>query len=175
MDASASKDNNNDAAAAEDPTPEEMNMALDDDGDETDSSILANVTLIENPADTPVSKREEPPPGLQWHDDAILECFQLAVYTHHVEVSAEEQHQIGDEATTIESTTNVPEPFVWSLKETKPDGAIADVPPNDAFPDGWRPKSLPLPAWAATLDPSISGIMPDKPEDEAAAGPTLSS
>lgn len=124
---------------------------LMDEMDDEDSSLLVNVPLFETPEEgaPKPSKREQPPEGLTWQDDAILSCFQVAVDTHKLQVETKE----GTEET-------IPASFLWSAPSSTDNG-------HDN--DDWTPKPIPLPIWAATLDPTISGILlvEDNKRDEA--------
>ena len=56
----------------------------DDDGcNDDDSSLLINVPLLQSSADVASKILDQPPEGFEWNDNAIMECFELAVKTHY--------------------------------------------------------------------------------------------
>lgn len=103
----------------------------DDASSSSSSSLLVDVPLMTNPSATTAvihqpSKLEEPPEGLAWNDNAILQCFQLAQSTH-------------DMTTTTEATSS--NSMIWE----KPvnsffEGSTADL----EFLTKWKPKELTL-------------------------------
>jgi hypothetical protein len=104
--------------------PEEELPSSSDD----DSSL--GVPLFTTPQPP---KPEEPPKGLEWHDEAIQECFDLALQTHD-----DDQQQ---------PSTNRGE---WSMPTLQFFGNQHD----EEFLATWRPGSLSLPIWA--VDPFTS-------------------
>jgi hypothetical protein len=124
----------------------DSDIDYDDDDDDDDSSLLVDVPLIEHPGQASPKKLEEPPEGLQWNDDAILECFQLAVATH------DQTTTILPQATHADSNDNYTLkilPFEWSAP-TNNNSKSSDM----EFLSTWKPKSLPLPIWA--VDPFVA-------------------
>lgn len=95
----------------------------DDDDDETfdlDVDVPLVITQIEQP------KAQRPVEGLKWKDDAIQDCFQLALSTHDDEINNKERNY-------------------WSLP---PFGNE-----DHEHLELWRPASLTLPFWA--VDPYV--------------------
>jgi hypothetical protein len=86
------------------------------------------------------AKPELPSEGLQWKDDAIRDCFQLALSTHDYRYEDEDEDNKNNNNKGGSSSCS------WSVP---PLGNAQD----NEFLASWRPRSLPLPLWA--VDPLV--------------------
>lgn len=134
------------------------NDDADDDDDDVDdeSSLLADVPFFDDPGQVPRKKLEQPPEGLQWKDDAILECFQLAVATHD-QTTITSTISSNREKEAEQDSDSVLLSFEWSAPTT--DSKNTQSPSKSSemeFLSMWKPKHLPLPIWA--VDPFAAAV-----------------
>ena len=109
----------------------------DDESNDDDSSLLIHVPLLQSTAEVPSKILDKPPEGFEWDDDAILECFELALKSHDQNIK-KNNNNIDDSSDN--NHKDDPTDFAWYPPTQNP---------NDNFiPSIWQPKSLPLPIWA---------------------------
>jgi len=121
----------------------DMDDSSEGDSNEDNSSL--GVPIFETPSQVPppIKRAEAPPEGMTWNDDAILECFRLAVNSHK---------------------DSNPAQFSWSA----PCDVNATPAREDSSDNSWKPKSLSLPLWA--VDPFAKILGSGRPSDEASGG-----
>jgi hypothetical protein len=147
------------AAASIDEDDDVMDIKEDEgdsDEDSDDDGVLFQqpTILMGGPAG---NKKEgfpkQPPAHLSWQQDAIVECFQLAVHSHDKDHGGiqdiptwnappffpprQQQSAMGTDSGTTTTTTNNSNDYANELS-------------------GWEPKVLQLPSWAANLQEKSS-------------------
>jgi hypothetical protein len=110
----------------QDRNDETLEEQQQDDDDASSSDSWGASLFVTNQQQE--AKPELPSEGLQWKDDAIQDCFQLALSTH------DDDNKGGRSSCS------------WSVP---PLGNAQD----DKFLSSWRPGSLSLPLWA--VDPLV--------------------
>lgn len=135
----------------------------DSDDDSDDGVLFQQPTiLMGGPAGSFNNKKQgfpvAPPENLSWQQDAILECFQLAVQSHDKQYSGIEDMP----------TWNAPPLFPPQQQQSVTDagdpsgmGTDSGTTTNNSNTvtnelSGWEPKVLQLPSWAADLQEKTS-------------------
>ncbi len=98
----------------------ENEINCDDNDDDDDDSLLVDIPMFGAPGEVPPKIMEQPPDGFQWNDNAIVECFQMALETHD-----EKDKEVS---------------FEWF--------SSGQSSSDQQFLSDWKPKSLSLPLWA---------------------------
>ena len=115
----------------------------DGDGDESsddDSSLLVHVPLLQSSAEVASKILDKPPEGFEWNDNAIVECFELAVKSHDNKNNNDDNYNTGNGG----NRTNLE----WYPPPTRNSGDLVGV-------SSWQPKRLPLPTWAKDPFPEL--------------------
>ena len=102
----------------------------DDDDDDSSIGVPLIVSSPNNNNNNPTEKVEKPANGLEWDDDAIENCLNIALETHDYDSSS------------LTSTTP-------HQQHPQKEWQIPSLNQNND--NNWSPKSLPIPIWA--VDP----------------------
>ena len=103
----------------------------DDESNDDDSSLLVHVPLLQSSAEVSSKILDKPPKGFEWNDNAIMECFELAVKCHDNKNKNDDENKDND---------GNPINFEWYPSTQNP----VDLHGVSS----WQPKQLPLPLWA---------------------------